>query len=449
MTTVEEFLRPPHGPEEFGHVLVSIFEDNHINHDSNNIFQNGQNHDADNTSENSQNHDTTNSHYSPLAEFIHQWTEFDVHRISLDPLITNSLSMPCEVRWEPQVPTFARIIYSERQLEALYLQTLITRVNIALDKAIPSTEDRIAIVVGPGAFENVSPEATAKTLIPDWIVVQGKFNIGLDADALPILKDLAAKRKILAVGDTKLVRQRDRKPKVPYTNACHRDFLRQVQDYCLNLYTRFGFILSNEELVVAKFERAQDSSPRKPNQRGLRSNGAQLLVPGLDSQGSDVPAPADGGDDLRSRDDHLPKTPGSDDPYQLPPFATPAQATPGHVPSKRPYSTSPETSHTSAAPRMYQRGHSHSGSDAGNSGPRQILSDPASSSQDHSVFAPSDRDVDVGAIHIRSIDMMGWGEDNFDMMDWEEEKKESPYKALFMFVMMVRAFKQGGNTLEI
>ncbi|KAK0762070.1 hypothetical protein N5P37_004871 [Trichoderma harzianum] len=425
MTTVEEFLRPPHGPEEFGHVLVSIFEDIHINHDSDNILQSGQNHSADNTSENSQNHDTTNSHYSPLAEFIHHWTEFDVHRISLDPLITNCLSMPCEVRWEPQVPTFSRVIYSERQLEALYLQTLITRVNIALDKAIPSTEDRIAIVIGPGAFENVSPEATAKTLIPDWIVVQGKFDIGLDADALPILKDLAAKRKILAVGDTKLVRQRDRKPKVLYTNACHRDFLRQVQDYCPQL----------------------ESSPRKPNQRGLRSNGAQQLIPGLGSQGSDVPAPTDRDDDLRSRDDDPPRTPGNDDPYlpdQLPPFATPAP-----VPSKRLYSTSPEASPIAAGQRRYQGGHRHSNSDASNSGSHQTPSDPASSSQGHSGYAPSDRDVDVGAIHIRSFDMMGWEEDNFDMMDWGEEKRESPYRALFMFVMWVRAFKQSGNTLEI
>lgn len=427
-----------------------------MNHDSNNVFQNGQNHGADNTSENSQNHDTINSHYSPLAEFIHHWTEFDVHRISLDPLITNCLSMPCEVRWEPQVPTFSRVIYSERQLEALYLQTLITRVNIALDKAIPSTEDRIAIVIGPGAFENVSPEATAKTLIPDWIVVQGKFDIGLDADALPILKDLAAKRKILAVGDTKLVRQRDRKqPRVLYTNACHRDFLRQVQDYCLNLYTRFGFVLSNEELVVAKFERAQDSSPRKPNQRGLRSNGTQQLVPGLDSQGSDVPAQAHRDDDLRSRDGDPPRTPGNDDPYrpeQPPSFAmslaTPDQATPAPLPSKRLYSTSPETSPIAAGQRRYQRGHRHSNSDTSNSGSHQTPSDPASS-QSHSGYAPSDRDIDVEAVYVQSFGMMGWGEDNFDMMDWGEEKRESPYRALFMFVMWVRAFKQGGNTLEI
>ncbi|KAL6837449.1 hypothetical protein V8C40DRAFT_279322 [Trichoderma camerunense] len=443
MTTVEEFLRPPNGSKELGHVLVGIYENGQIEHDSDDVFQNGRYDDADNTSENSQNYDATNSRHSPLPECIDEWTDFDVDKISLDPLIARSLLISCKGRWEPQVPTFARVIYNERQLEALYLLTLITRVNIALDKAIPSEEDRIAIVIGPGAFESVSPEADAKSLKPDWIVVQGNFNIGLNPYEFPSLDELAKKRKILVVGDTKLVRQLDKKRKVPYTDACHRNFLRQVQDYCRSMYTRFGFILSNKELVVVKFERGQESSPRGPDQRGLRSNGAQQLVSGLSSQESDVAAPTD-------RNDYRPRTPGNDDPYlqdQLPPFAT-SLATPTHVPSKRLPTASPETSPSAAGQRRHQEGHRHSKSDASNSDSHKTPSDPASS-QDQSEFALSVRQADVAAVYVQSFNMTGWEEDNFDMMDWGEKKKESPYKALFTFVMWVRAFKQGGNTLEI
>ncbi|KAL7797931.1 hypothetical protein V8C43DRAFT_329212 [Trichoderma afarasin] len=409
MATVEDFLRPPLGPLELGHVvLVKISEYVQKKYDSASISSNAR----------KKRDDSDNSRFPPLADVQERWLEFDVKNIASQPSIAACLNRPCGVRWEPQIPNFARVVYSERQLEALFLQTLITRVNIALDKAIPPNEERIAILVGPGAFESVSAEASVQRLLPDWIVVQGDFDIGMEADLLPFIMDLAREGKILAVGDTKLVRKGGG-GNVSYTKACHHDILRQLQDYCLNLYTRFGFILSNEELVVVQVIAAQEASSRKAEQRGLRSNGGQL-EPSLDSQGTDS---------LNSMDQD-----GEDDPYEneLPPLSSPSR--------KRPHpSTSPETSPIAAPSRRYREvnvNRSFSGSDTSS---RQIPSDPpammeaiqASSSQTHSNFAPSVRDVEVGAIQICS----------FDMKDWGEEGKKSPYMALFMFVMMIRALK--------
>ncbi|KAL7956746.1 hypothetical protein V8C34DRAFT_200282 [Trichoderma compactum] len=169
--------------------------------------------------------DADNSRFAPLADVRERWSEFDVESIAAHPSIAASLSTPCAVRWEPLVARFARVVYSERQLEALFLQTLMIRVNIALDKAIPPNEERIAILDGPGAFESVSAEASVQRLLPDWIVVQGNFDVSMNANVLPVLKDVATEGRILAVGDTKLVRQWGGSGSVSYTKACHHDSL--------------------------------------------------------------------------------------------------------------------------------------------------------------------------------------------------------------------------------
>ncbi|PNP58710.1 hypothetical protein THARTR1_01726 [Trichoderma harzianum] len=425
VTTVEDFLRPPLGPLELGHVVVvKVSEHVQKKYDSANLNISGK---AQKT------RDADNSRFAPLADVRERWSDFDVESISAHPSIAASLSRPCVARWEPQVPRFARVVYSERQLEALFLQTLITRVNIALDKAIPQEEERIAILVGPGAFESVSAEASVQRLLPDWIVVQGNFDVSMKANSLPVLKDLATEGRILAVGDTKLVRQWGGSGNVSHTKACHHDFLRQLQEYCLNLYTRFGFILSNEELVVVQVMPAQEASPRKAEQRGLRSNGGHQLEPGLDSQGTDSSNSMDqDGDDDEPMSGHNGR---DEDPYEygLPPLLSPSR--------KRPHpSTSPETSPVVATSRRF-RNASLSGSDTSphQISSRQIPSSPVmeasqtSSSQDHSKYAPSVRDVEVGAIQVRSFNMEGWGE--------EGKERESPYRALFMFVMMIRALK--------
>lgn len=433
MTTVADFLRPPLGPLELGHVVVAkVSEHVQKNYDS---------------AKSQKTRDADNSRFAPLADVRERWLEFDAEYISSQPSIAACLKRPCAVSWEPQIPRFARVVYSERQLEALFLQTLVTRVNIALDKAIPPNEERIAILVGPGAFESVSAEASVQRLLPDWIVVQGDFDIGMEAypHSLPVLKDLAREGKILAVGDTKLVRKGGGSDNASYTKACHHEFLRQLQDYCLNLYTRFGFIISNEELVVVQVMAAQEASPRKAEQRGLRSNGGHQLEPGLDSQGTDSlnSMDQDGYDDDAPMSGHNGRD-EEEDPYEygLPPLLSPSR--------KRPHpSTSPESSPVAAASRRF-RNASLSGSDRSS---HQIPSDPpgmeasqaSSSSQGHSKYTASVRDVEVGAIKIRSFDMKGWGEEGRE----GGRERESPYRALFMFVMMIRALKLQQQPIHI
>ncbi|KAL7943080.1 hypothetical protein V8C42DRAFT_359261 [Trichoderma barbatum] len=432
MTTVKKFLQPP--PEELDHILVQI------------------------SKKTSKNHESANCRHIPLAESTQEWLEFDVQVISSDPSIAACLEMPCEVMWEPQIPKIARVIYNERQLEALYLQTLITRVNIALDKAIPPEEDRIAIVIGPGAFESVFAEGTVQRLIPDWIVVQGTFDASMMTKLLS-LKQLAKERKIIAVGDTKLIRQGAGTEPLPHTRACYRDFLRQLQEYCINLCTRFGFIISNEELVLTEALRAQEASSRSADERGLRSNGAHQLEPGLDDDAferSDSPIPMD-------QDHDSLQIPGytnsnQDDPYDpYDPYELPALSKPStHRPFKRPHpSTSPETnpvyrytnrsvlgSDASPSSSSYQMP-----SDPPASDDHQVSSDPpvsdeealqGSSSQDHSKYTASVRDVDVETMQIRSFDMVRLGEDSI-----------CPYKILFTFIMMIRTLRLGGRSIEI
>ncbi|KAL7939453.1 hypothetical protein V8C35DRAFT_286667 [Trichoderma chlorosporum] len=435
MTTVEEFLQPLNGHEELDQIWVV----------SGNALQKTD--PASVSKDIRERHDPTTSRFAPLPEYIRDWPEFDVEEVSSDPLISTCLSRPCQVAWVPWIPSFARVIYNERQLEALYLQTLITRVNIALDKAIPPEEDRIAIVIGPGAFENVSAEATALRLMPDWIVVQGTFDTNMDAHSVPSLEKLAKNSNILAVGDTKLVRRWSGEYTVPHTRACHSDFLCQIQDYCVNLYTRFGFILSNEELMVAQFDGAQDASPRGAGQRELRSNGAQQLASGLNSDESQRSTSLNPPDQRHSHDSFQMEDEYGD------PFVPPSPATSSiQIPSKRPHpSTSPETSPVSAVPpasgRIRYNSRSLSGSDASiNSISHQSRSDPPGedaaaqgSSQDHSKYTSSVREVEVGSVRIRSFDVRGW----------RKGVKDGPYEALFIFIMMIRATKLRGEPIHI
>ncbi|KAM6485431.1 hypothetical protein HDV62DRAFT_286815 [Trichoderma sp. SZMC 28011] len=447
MTTVADFLRPPLGPLELGHVVVAkVSEHVQKNYGS---------------AKSQKTRDADNSRFAPLADLRERWLDFDVERISSQPSIAACLNRSCAVSWEPQIPRFARVVYSERQLEALFLQTLITRVNIALDKAIPPNEERIAILVGPGAFESVSAEASVQRLLPDWIVVQGDFDIGMEAysHSLPVLKDLAREGKILAVGDTKLVRKGGGSDNASYTKACHHEFLRQLQDYCLNLYTRFGFILSNEELVVVQVMAAQEASPRKAEQRGLRSNGGHQLEPGLDSQGTDSlnsinSMNQDGDDDAPMSEHNGRGEEEEDDPFEngLPPLLSPSRKRSPSPSRKRSHPpTSSETSPVAAASKRFQNASRSLWGSGSDTNSHQIPSSPSmeasqgSSSQDHSRYAPSVRDVEVGAIQIRSFDMKGWGEEGRE----GERKRESPYRALFMFVMMIRALKLQQKPIHI
>ncbi|KAM0259957.1 hypothetical protein ACHAQJ_003050 [Trichoderma viride] len=419
MNTVGAFLEPlNNGRNELGHVL------------------------ANKPQKNKKPSDSANSRFSPLAEIIQEWEDFDIRELSSCLPLAACLSMACEVQWQPQIPSIARVIYGERQLEALYLQTLVTRVNIALDKAIPPDEDRVTIIVGPGVFEGVSPEASVKRILPDWIIVHGTYDCSMET--LPDLQVLAKNGKILAVGDTKLVRHVDSSHALPHTEACYALFLRQLQDYCINLYTKFGFILSNKELVVAQFIREEYASPREAEQRSLRSRiTAEQLESRLPSDIDDV-SPRDfrvsSNPSFQSQGSFSKASENQDNPFELPVLPIDSQSI--DRPLKRPHpSTSPSTSPSAARnghPIAPASPHHVSDTSFQMSSSPPVL--PTSSSQDHSKFTSSDRDVEVGAIKIQS----------FGMPESDGETEDiSPYKALFLFIMMIRNLKLSGESITI
>ncbi|KAK3934116.1 hypothetical protein QBC46DRAFT_400631 [Diplogelasinospora grovesii] len=166
------------------------------------------------------------------------------------------------------LPDLARVIYNERQLESFYHSTLITRVNIALHNTVPPGNPRVTVIMCPGSFNSYNPDYvnSKKTVIlPDWIVIEGTYTL----------------HNIIAVGDTKLVRQLSDANEVNKrgqhvrvivgTHSYHRAYLAQVQHYARMLRTRFRFVLTNKELVVTQFLREEEATPRPPRQRGLKS----------------------------------------------------------------------------------------------------------------------------------------------------------------------------------
>ncbi|CAI7622219.1 unnamed protein product [Penicillium manginii] len=151
----------------------------------------------------------------------------------------------------------------------------------------------------PGAFDSHDPDVKGgknTVILPDWIALEGDYKP--EDENFPDLEQLALCGKIVAVGDTKLVSplsdtsrvERKVQDVIDGTHSCHRNYLAQVQHYAKMLRTRYGFILTNKELVLAQFLREEDSVPRPNDQRGLRSSNTVSLNPGLasDFQSSDA-----------------------------------------------------------------------------------------------------------------------------------------------------------------
>lgn len=227
------------------------------------------------------------------------WQSFNSHNIHSSPILRRSLESEFTPQWQAWISDVARVIYSERMLESLYSSTLITRVNIALQHATAPGDGSVTIISCPGAFDSHDPDVKGgkKTVIlPDWIALEGGYNP--HDDNFPDLEELALCGKIIAVGDTKLVSQRPDGSRVDEhaegtisdTHSCHWSYLAQVQHYAKMLRTRFGFVLTNKELVLAQFLREEEPAPRLNDQRALRSSMARPLDPGLpsDFQSSDT-----------------------------------------------------------------------------------------------------------------------------------------------------------------
>ncbi|KAJ6117942.1 hypothetical protein N7523_005693 [Penicillium sp. IBT 18751x] len=221
------------------------------------------------------------------------WRSFYSHDTHSVPFLRDALETEFIPRWQAWISDVARVIHSERMLENLYSNTLMTRVNIALHHAIPQKGQCITIITCPGAFDSHDPDVKGgknTVILPDWIALEGEYKP--HDDSFPSLEEIALCGKVVAVGDTKLVSRRlatsgvegkGGKDTIAGTHSCHPSYLAQVQHYAKMLRTRFGFVLTNKELVLAQFLREEDPAPRLHGERGLRSLTGRILHPGLSS----------------------------------------------------------------------------------------------------------------------------------------------------------------------
>lgn len=76
-----------------------------------------------------------------------RWHEFDSNNICSNPKMRIALDIQFAPQWQAWLPHLVRVIQNERQLEHLYHSTLITRVNIALQRALSSDSQCVTIVV--------------------------------------------------------------------------------------------------------------------------------------------------------------------------------------------------------------------------------------------------------------------------------------------------------------
>lgn len=435
-TTIDEFLDSWNGPgaDELNHALARSVTSSNI------------------------------GRYDVLGR-IERWQAFHSSRIS-SSLQMRTLKKRFTPMWQSWLPDLARVIYSERQLESLYYNTLITRVNIALHKAIPPEEPRVTVVMCPGSFDSKWHETEVMSVLPDWVVVEGNYT---PHDlSFPRLVELVSDDKIVAVGDTKLVQKlltaNARKEKIEAgnvivkgTHSCQPGWLAQVQHYAHMLGTRFGFVLTNKELVLAQFLREEESSPR--SQRGLRSSTlAEQLHPGLppDFESSDAKDSDDkgehGGKPLRTPQPRQKRRHESDDSETLP-----RQPTTGGVagvevdrlPSSPPAVLPPLYNIPWSSPGSVLEARVGAGGRAQSSQANQPSSSPAglprssshqtTSPEQHplsstSVFIPSERDITIGKALVRSFNIPNsCDEESPDRK--EEEDTIHPAKALWALLM--------------
>lgn len=403
---------------------------------------------------------------------VEGWDGFNLSRISSN--LGPCLAIRFEPQWQAWIADLARIIYNERQLEAFYDKTFITRVNIALQNAIPQHEPRVTIVEGPGSFDSYDPDyADGKetVILPDWIVIEGSYS-PIDID-FPAIENLASERKILAVGDTKLVLGLGEEDVVPGTYSCLKGDLAQVQHYSRMLRTRFGFILSNTELVVAQFLREEDATPRQL--RGLRSSTRPgELHTGVRSNfnSSDPWSPVENESDVGD-EPSLP-TPLQDQKKRRYEDSHHPSTTPQRVRPKEQYTSSPPPqfrslpwqSSSPAPPLTSHRSRltpsdGTSASPGGNSLPppsSYTAAEPEITLPSSTSYAPSERSYQVGRVLVRRFLIPNL----FDRSNVDGGRKKSvkavdmlsdgtqrihPCKALFALLMLARSAGLAGRSI--
>ncbi|KAI1271434.1 hypothetical protein F5Y07DRAFT_404410 [Xylaria sp. FL0933] len=141
------------------------------------------------------------------------WDSFEENPTHLETYLRLPVASP--LGWAPVIfEGWGRYTSSETLLLNQYQQTLIQRINIALEASLPET----AIIGDPGRFESYGHEDS-----------------GRDIDkSHPLL--------------------------LPGTKGCLEPYLAQAVQYCVDFNIRFGFVLTRHELVI--FQLMRVDSPR-------------------------------------------------------------------------------------------------------------------------------------------------------------------------------------------
>lgn len=347
--------------------------------------------------------------------------------------------------------------------------------NIALHYAIPSGDPRVAVMNCPGSTRSDLPHSAVTAILPDWVVIQGSYTS--HDDELPDLQDFVDDGDIIAVGDTKLFQEQpnskttedeseNHKTIVEGTHSCHPNWLAQVQHYAHTLGTRFGFVITNKELVLAQFLGEEETSPRL--QRGLRSSTLpEHLGRGLpsDFETSDTRA----ADERGGHGEKPPRTPQPKQKrrHESGDSATLARSQPPdtrnlvgredtRVPSSPPVGLPPayDVPWSSPVSVLEARGRrsrakhpSPTPSELPPSSPHQTTSPEQQPPSSGSVFLPSGRDIEIGRTLIRSFRIPNsCDEDSADNSDGEEDRVH-PAKALF--ALLLHAYSVGNQGREI
>ncbi|KAJ5622670.1 hypothetical protein N7528_005902 [Penicillium herquei] len=376
------------------------------------------------------------------------------------PQMRNILGLQITPNWQAWLPDLERIILNERQLEHLYHSTLITRVNIALQNAIPANRPRLTVIVGPGCFDSHDIERV------------GKGTYSLDDISAPRLQQLKENGQRIAVGDTKLLRsevgaqmENTSSKVVDGTDSCRDGYLAQVQHYACMLNTRFGFILTNKEPVLAQFLREPEALPRAPHERGLRPRDRlQPLEQGKSSKFR-TPEPESVIGEGRSRElpSHTLQSPkagnkrsrrnisdmSDDTPSRL---ARPAPVTMGELGGSTEMSSpsrSTQPFDPPSSPPSLPGPQKHSRSTG------LPTSDPMSTSgtgDDNTVgsfFEPSERDFEVDSVLVHSILIPNLADPrSMETSRRNRPQNSHPAKALFTMIMLAYLAGPHGRRIE-
>ncbi|KAI1423676.1 hypothetical protein F5Y12DRAFT_517070 [Xylaria sp. FL1777] len=166
----------------------------------------------------------------------------------------------------PDVPILDiyRTLFAEGNIGRYFALTLFTRVNLALR----TIYNPPVTIVHSVPFAHVTSRGKSirpwRTYTPGYTIFKGDVkgglrnfvahhgnrNIGAFPEDLPLLTEHGAS---LIVGEVKLYREAVTRDHVDHTNALSRPALGQLLWYCVCRKARFGFCISDVELVLMEF----------------------------------------------------------------------------------------------------------------------------------------------------------------------------------------------------